>query len=215
VVLTKADLAEDYADFLSQAETAAARVPIHVVSAKTGEGLSGLSGYLEKGKTIVLLGSSGVGKSSLVNALAGRDVMAVQDVREDDSKGRHTTTHRQLIVLDSGAMIIDTPGMRELGMWDASQGLSEGFADVEELFEQCRFADCQHHGEPGCAVQAAIENALLSPERWTSYLALKRELIFVESRTGHKRSENPHSVATRIRPRWDAEKKGGRSHGTD
>jgi ribosome biogenesis GTPase len=214
VVLTKADLAGEYASFLSRAETAAAGAPIHVVSAKTGEGLSGLSGYLEKGKTIVLLGSSGVGKSSLVNALAGRDVMAVRAVREDDSKGRHTTTHRQLIVLDSGAMIIDTPGMRELGMWDASQGLCEGFADVEELIALCRFTDCKHHGEPGCAIEEAVESGRLSSGRWEGYLALKKELAFVKRKAGRQRAEESRGAANRIRPRKGAEGMEG-LHGTD
>ena len=121
ILLTKADLVEDYWDYLTQVERVAVGVNTHVVSAHTGQGLNRLNAYLQPGKTVVFLGSSGVGKSSLVNALAGHEIMAVSAIREDDSKGRHTTTHRQLIRLDSGVMVIDTPGMRELGMWDVSE----------------------------------------------------------------------------------------------
>ena len=130
VVLTKADLLEQYDEPIREVMRVAAGVDVFAVSAKSGYGMDALSGYLAPGKTIVLLGSSGVGKSSFVNALAGEEVMAVNEIREDDSKGRHTTTHRQLILLSSGVMIIDTPGMRELGMLDSTAGLSESFADV-------------------------------------------------------------------------------------
>jgi len=125
----------------------------------------------------VFLGSSGVGKSSLVNALAGEDIMAVSAIREDDSKGRHTTTHRQLIRLNSGVLIIDTPGMRELGMWEISGGLSDAFADVEQFIGRCRFSDCKHEREPGCAVKAAIAAGELELSRWESYQKLKEEAV--------------------------------------
>jgi len=177
ILLTKADLVEDYWDYLARVDRVAAGVNIHVVSAHTGYGLQRLNAYLQPGKTVVFLGSSGVGKSSLVNALAGEDIMAVNGIREDDSKGRHTTTHRQLIRLKTGVMIIDTPGMRELGMWDASEGLADAFADVEQFLGKCRFSDCHHESEPGCAVKAAIASGELEIGRWESYRKLKEEAV--------------------------------------
>ena len=177
ILLTKADLVEDYWDYLTQVERVAAGVNVHVVSAHTGQGLNRLNAYLQPGKTVVFLGSSGVGKSSLVNALAGEELMAVSAIREDDSKGRHTTTHRQLLRLKSGAMIIDTPGMRELGMWEVSEGLSDAFADVEQYLGKCRFSDCRHVREPGCAIRAAIASGELDAARWESYQNLKAEAL--------------------------------------
>ena len=180
VLLTKADLVEDYWNYLTQADRICAGVNIHVVSAHTGYGLERLNAYLQPGKTVVFLGSSGVGKSSLVNALAGEEIMAVSAIREDDSKGRHTTTHRQLIRLQSGVMIIDTPGMRELGMWDASEGLQDAFADVESYLGKCRFSDCAHRQAPGCAIRAAIAAGELDLSRWESYQKLKEEALSKE-----------------------------------
>ncbi|MBR1972030.1 MAG: ribosome small subunit-dependent GTPase A [Oscillospiraceae bacterium] len=177
ILLTKADLVEDYWDYLTAVERVAAGVNTHVVSARTGYGLQRLNAYLQPGKTVVFLGSSGVGKSSLVNALAGEDIMAVNSIREDDSKGRHTTTHRQLIRLQSGVLIIDTPGMRELGMWDISEGLVDAFADVEQFIGKCRFSDCAHDREPGCAVKAAIAAGKLDVQRWESYRKLREEAV--------------------------------------
>ena len=177
ILLTKADLVEDYWDYLTQVERVAAGVNTHVVSAHTGYGLPRLNAYLQPGKTAVFLGSSGVGKSSLVNALAGEEIMTVNGIREEDSKGRHTTTHRQLIRLKSGVMIIDTPGMRELGMWDVSEGLGDAFADVEKYLGKCRFSDCSHQSEPGCAIRAAIEAGELDVDRWESYRNLKEEAV--------------------------------------
>ena len=177
ILLTKADLVEDYWDYLTQVERVAVGVNTHVVSAHTGQGLNQLNAYLQPGKTVVFLGSSGVGKSSLVNALAGQEIMAVSAIREDDSKGRHTTTHRQLIRLSSGVMVIDTPGMRELGMWDVSEGLADAFADVETYLGRCRFSDCRHESEPGCAIKDAIAAGELDPMRWESYKNLKEEAL--------------------------------------
>ena len=177
ILLTKADLAEDYWDYLTRVERVATGVNTHVVSAQTGQGLNRLNAYLQPGNTVVFLGSSGVGKSSLVNALAGEEIMAVNAIREDDSKGRHTTTHRQLIRLSSGVMIIDTPGMRELGMWDVSEGLSDAFGDVEQFLGKCRFSDCRHEREPGCAIRIAIESGELDMGRWESYQKLKEEAV--------------------------------------
>ena len=177
VLLTKADLAQDIQAYIHEAERCAARAQVHAVSAHTGFGLEQLSAYLRPGKTAVFLGSSGVGKSSLINALAGEEVMAVNSIREDDSKGRHTTTRRQLIRLGSGAMIIDTPGMRELGMWNASEGLADAFSDVEAYLGKCRFSDCTHAREPGCAVRAALLSGELDIRRWESYRKLQEESI--------------------------------------
>lgn len=177
ILLTKADLVKDYQNYLTQVERVAVGVNIHVLSTYTGYGLEELNTYMQPGKTVVFLGSSGVGKSSLVNALAGEEIMMVNGIREDDSKGRHTTTHRQLIRLKSGAMIIDTPGMRELGMGDVSQGLGDAFADVEQLMRKCRFSDCRHQTEPGCAIKAAIAAGELDVSRWESYQKLKGEAM--------------------------------------
>ncbi len=177
ILLTKADLVEDYWDYLTQVERVAPGVNTHVVSAHTGYGLPRLNAYMMPGNTVVFLGSSGVGKSSLVNALAGEEIMTVSAIREDDSKGRHTTTHRQLIRLQSGVMIIDTPGMRELGMWDVTEGLGDAFADVEKHLGRCRFSDCKHEREPGCAIKAAISSGELDVSRWESYCKLKEEAV--------------------------------------
>ncbi len=170
---------------------------MYAVSAITGLGLDSLSDYLKPRKTIVFLGSSGVGKSSLVNALAGEELMAVNDIREDDGRGRHTTTRRQLILLKNGVMVIDTPGMRELGMWDAGTGLGEAFSDVEQYFGRCKFTDCKHHTEPGCAVKAAIVSGKLSHQRWDSYLKLRREAKFSDGRAGglHEKQQRNKDIA--------------------
>ncbi|MHB8131072.1 MAG: ribosome small subunit-dependent GTPase A [Mobilitalea sp.] len=185
VLLTKADLMEDYSEQLKQVQNQAIGVDVIVVSAVTGVGLERLAEYMKPMKTVVFLGSSGVGKSTMVNALAGEEVMYVNAIREEDSKGRHTTTHRQLVLLKNGVMIIDTPGMRELGMWDIAEGLGEAFADIEELFSDCRFSDCTHKSEPGCAVLESINNGTLEQARWKNYLLLKGEAKFTEDKAGY------------------------------
>ena len=186
VLLTKADLPGDHSGMLRAAEERSGAAPVLALSAKTGQGLEQLAPYLKPGTTAVLLGSSGVGKSSLVNALAGEEVMSTSGVRERDSMGRHTTTHRQLLRLPSGVLIIDTPGMRELGMWDSLDGLAEAFPDVERFLGQCRFSDCKHESEPGCAIRAAIDSGALTEARWKSY-----QQLMGESRRGRRKNGQP------------------------
>jgi ribosome biogenesis GTPase len=176
VVLTKADLCPDHVGRAAKIETIALGVPIHVVSVVTGQGLAAVSNSVASGQSAVLLGSSGVGKSSLVNALAGTTLMATQAISEDDARGRHTTTHRQLILLPNGRLVLDTPGMRELGLWEVDAGVVTTFADIEGLAPLCHFKDCAHRSEPGCAVHAAIGDGTLDRGRLRSYAKLQREL---------------------------------------
>jgi len=181
LVLTKADLADDVPAVVAEVESVAFGAAVHAISSVTGEGLDELREHLRPGVTAALLGSSGVGKSTLVNTLVGEELLETREIRED-GKGRHTTTRRELIQLPGGALVIDTPGMREVQLWIADDGLEEAFSDVTELFEHCRFSDCAHESEPGCAVKEAIANGTLAPERWESYLKLQRELAHLDRR---------------------------------
>ena len=183
IVLTKADRMDDPWTLVAEVEAVAIGVPVHVVSAVTGRGCDALRARVAEGTTAVLLGSSGVGKSTLVNRFAGRELMAVNETRLDDDEGRHTTTHRELIRLPGGGIVIDTPGLRELQLWDGGAELvGLAFSDIEALAAACRFSDCRHGSEPGCAVQAALLSGELSLERHRSWLKLQRELRAMAAR---------------------------------
>jgi ribosome biogenesis GTPase len=182
VVLTKTDLCHDVPERVVEVESVAFGVPVHAISNLTGDGLELVRAHLAPGRTVALLGSSGVGKSTLVNTLAGEELLATGAIREDDDEGRHTTRHRQLVVLPGGGLVLDTPGLRELQLWDVGEGVGETFSDIEELAARCRFSDCAHRHEPGCAVKAAIDDGTLPFARWASYKKLQRELAHLERR---------------------------------
>ena len=179
IVVNKSDNAPGAEGDLAEVEAIAFGVPVHAVSAATGDGLEELSPYLGRGRTVALLGSSGVGKSTLINRLAGRDLLPTAETSKG-GRGRHTTTNRELVPLPGGALLLDTPGMRELALWSDESVLDSTFTDIAELTATCRFADCTHLHEPGCAVQAAIADGSLEPERFDSYLKLQRELRALE-----------------------------------
>ncbi len=175
VILTKADLCKNPDSYVEEIRKVSDKAKVYAVSAKTGIGLDSLKEYMQPGVTIALLGSSGVGKSTLVNTIAGEDIMKVNHIRENDARGRHTTTHRELIALSSGVFIIDTPGIRELGMYDAEEGIQDTFSDITELFSKCKFNNCRHQTEPGCAIKIALQNKTISTERWNLYCRLINE----------------------------------------
>ena len=184
-VLNKADVCPDVESCVRQAESVAPGVPVRTMSALTGQGIEQLREYLDSGRTAVFLGPSGVGKSALINALLGEERQAVNTQRKGDLQGRHTTTRRELIVLPDGALVVDTPGMRELAMWGDEESVTHAFNDIEELAEQCRFRDCKHQGEPGCAVQDAVNQGILDTGRFDSYLRLQREMAYLARRQDH------------------------------
>ncbi len=208
IVLNKADLVPDIDEVVREVETVALGVPIHAVSAKAGQGIEALAAYLEPGRTVSLLGSSGAGKSTIINRLLGSDVQRVAEVRESDQRGRHTTTHRELFLVPSGGLVLDTPGMRELQLWDADEGIEAAFADIEELAQGCRFGNCTHNGEPGCAVEEAVQTGALDPDRLESWRKLQREQHQVHLRQDglarlreKQRIKAIHKAASRFRPR--------------
>jgi len=209
ILLNKADLLDNADEIAAEVTAIAGDAAVIPISAETGTGFRKLSRWLKKGRTIALLGSSGVGKSTIANRIMRDEVQVTAEVREKDSKGRHTTTRRELFVAPSGAMLIDTPGMRELQLWSADVG--EAFADVTALAAQCKFSNCRHGSEAGCAIQAALASGALPSERWQSYLKLLVEQETMAARL-HARREQPKKIAwrkaakeSRVRPRITAD----------
>lgn len=192
IVLNKGDACEEVREKAAEMERVAIGTAVCVVSAKTGEGFGALNEFLNPGQTLALLGSSGVGKSTIANRLLGAAVQDVQPVRESDSKGRHTTTARELFLLPGGALLMDTPGLRELQLWDAERGVEQTFADIDLLVARCRFGDCHHEAEPGCAIQAALDAGAFDAARLENWRKLLREQEFLrrkvdpEARVEHK-----------------------------
>ncbi|AFY52652.1 ribosome small subunit-dependent GTPase A [Rivularia sp. PCC 7116] len=205
ILLNKADLCQNIEDCLNQVENIALGVPIITISAANSQGLEALQTYLQPGKTVALLGSSGVGKSTITNKLKGEAIQAVKAVRQGDDRGRHTTSHRELILLPNGSLIIDTPGMRELQIWASETSLSSTFEDIESLAQECRFRNCQHIKEPGCAVQQALQEGRLSNSRFFSYQKLQKELDYLSQKQDQK-------VYLDTKKRWKTITKSMRNH---
>ena len=182
IILSKSDLCNRVADLMTEVQAVACGVPIHAVSVVTGCGLQDVAQYFKRGQTVALLGSSGVGKSTLINHLAGVDHLKVQPVRESDDRGRHTTTHRELVLLPTGGLVLDTPGMRELQLWDGDESLRLVFDDIEALAGHCFFSDCRHQDEPRCAVREALVAGTIDIGRYQSYEKLKKELKYLARR---------------------------------
>ena len=205
VVLSKRDLCDDVEALVREARSAAPGVAVHALSGLSGAGVDSLSPYLQPGATIALIGSSGVGKSTLANQLLGSELLATQQIRAEDDRGRHTTTHRQLVPLPAHGVLIDTPGLREIGLWDDEGGLESAFPEFEQIAGECRFPDCHHGNEPGCAVRDALQDGRLDPERIASYEKLQRELLHVrtrrDARARHERRKQSKKFARAIRRR--------------
>lgn len=187
ILLNKTDIKEDHVDELAQVKAIAMDVPVYPVSAKNRTGLSQVKEYIKPGETVAFMGSSGAGKSSLINAIIGLDIQATGEVRLSDSRGKHTTTKREMIILPEGGILVDTPGIRELGMGAGTAGFNDVFDDVDDLSLQCRFSNCDHEKSLGCAIQDALSKGELDPARYERYMKLKREIDYLESKTSKKK----------------------------
>lgn len=205
VVLNKADLSDDAESRRREVERIAPGVVVLSLSAQEGRGLEQLRPFLKQGETVVLIGSSGVGKSTLINRLLGREAMRTSEVRADDDRGRHTTTHRQMFELPGGGLLIDNPGLREIQLWSSDGALGDTFEEIEALAEQCRFGDCRHESEPGCEVLGAVDQGALAMDRLNSYRNLQRELQYlaIKQDEGAERAE---------RQKWKAIQKAYNKH---
>lgn len=208
VVLTKADLVTDPSEAIATAEAAVPGVPIHLIDSLTGEGIAALTPYLVGTPTVVLLGASGVGKSTLANALLGAEVLATGAVREADGRGRHTTTARHLVPLPGGGALIDTPGIRAIATWGASDGIDRVFEEIEAIAAECRFSDCGHESEPGCAVRDALASGVIDPARLERFRRVERE------RGYQARRENPTAAAAE-RAKWKQIQRTMRKRGSE
>ena len=188
IILSKSDLCDEIEERIREIKAVVGDVPIHAVSVMRREGLDELTRYLKNGQTVALLGSSGVGKSTLINHSLGGEYVRVQETREHDGRGLHTTTHRELMVLPQGGLVLDTPGMRELQLWDGEAGLHIAFADIETVASHCYFSDCRHQDEPRCAIREALAEGAIDAARYQSYEKLKKELAYL-ARKRDTRSE--------------------------
>ncbi|MCA1618530.1 MAG: ribosome small subunit-dependent GTPase A [Acidobacteria bacterium] len=198
VVLNKADLIEEVEERRREIELVAPGVPVHALSAKRGVGVEQLTPYVGRGRTVALMGSSGTGKSTITNRLLGAEVQRTQEVRVADARGRHTTTHRELFVLPEGGLVLDTPGMRELQLLVSERGLRETFEEIEGAAAECRFTDCRHEGEPGCAVRAALEEGRLDPERYQNYRKMQAEMRHAATLIDQRKAHDEKARVKRI-----------------
>lgn len=209
LVLTKLDACPEPEAMMEQAVAIASGVPVVALSAVTGEGMEKLVPWLIPGQTLVALGSSGAGKSTLMNRLAGEELALTQEVREDDARGRHTTTHRELFLLRSGVLMLDTPGIRELQLWESDTGLEDAFSDIAEISLRCRFRDCTHNNEPGCAIRMALQTGELPVARHENYLKLEREMRFVTQKHSQASREAERAFGKAVTRMQRANRKNG------